>query len=42
MYCSKISANTITDWLEGVLLMASYIIIALAAWFYPNIVEDQC
>ena len=30
------------DWLEGVLLMASYIIIALAAWFYPNIEENQC
>lgn len=30
------------DWLEGVLLMASYIIIALAAWFYPNINENQC
>ncbi|KAH9881952.1 hypothetical protein J1614_001123 [Plenodomus biglobosus] len=31
-----------SHWLEGVLLMASYIIIALAAWFYPNIEEDQC
>ncbi|KAI8942437.1 hypothetical protein NX059_000507 [Plenodomus lindquistii] len=31
-----------SHWLEGVLLMASYIIIALAAWFYPNIQEDQC
>jgi Ca2+:H+ antiporter len=30
------------DWLEGVLLMASYVIIALAAWFYPNIEENQC
>jgi Ca2+:H+ antiporter len=30
------------DWLEGVLLMASYVIIALAAWFYPNIEESQC
>ncbi|KAF2032711.1 vacuolar calcium ion transporter-like protein /H(+) exchanger [Setomelanomma holmii] len=31
-----------SHWLEGVLLMASYIIIALAAWFYPNIEESQC
>ncbi|KAJ4368231.1 hypothetical protein N0V83_006587 [Neocucurbitaria cava] len=31
-----------SHWLEGVLLMASYIIIALAAWFYPNINENQC
>lgn len=31
-----------SHWLEGVLLMASYIIIALAAWFYPNIEENQC
>lgn len=30
-----------SHWLEGVLLMASYIIIALAAWFYPDIAE-QC
>jgi Ca2+:H+ antiporter len=29
------------DWLEGVLLMASYIIIAIAAWFYPEI-SDTC
>lgn len=35
-------ANGKTDWLEGVLLMASYVIIALAAWFYPNIEENQC
>jgi len=25
------------DWLEGVLLMSSYIIISLAAWFYPDL-----
>jgi len=31
-----------SHWLEGVLLMASYIIIALAAWFYPDIEENQC
>jgi len=31
-----------SHWLEGVLLMASYVIIALAAWFYPNIEENQC
>ena len=30
-----------TDWLEGVLLMAIYVIIAIAAWFYPEIAE-QC
>jgi Ca2+:H+ antiporter len=28
-----------SHWLEGVLLMASYIIIALAAWFYPEVKE---
>jgi len=28
-----------SHWLEGVLLMVSYIIIALAAWFYPDIKE---
>jgi Ca2+:H+ antiporter len=27
------------DWLEGVLLMSSYIIISLAAWFYPDLPE---
>jgi len=31
-----------SHWLEGILLMASYIIIALAAWFYPDIEENQC
>ncbi|KAF1939036.1 vacuolar calcium ion transporter-like protein /H(+) exchanger [Clathrospora elynae] len=31
-----------SHWLEGILLMASYIIIALAAWFYPNIEEYHC
>lgn len=31
-----------SHWLEGILLMASYIIIALAAWFYPNIEDKQC
>ncbi|ENI10611.1 hypothetical protein COCC4DRAFT_67583 [Bipolaris maydis ATCC 48331] len=31
-----------SHWLEGVLLMASYVIIALAAWFYPNLDEEQC
>jgi len=31
-----------SHWLEGILLMASYIIIALAAWFYPDIQENQC
>jgi Ca2+:H+ antiporter len=34
--------NTSADWLEGILLMASYIIIALAAWFYPNIESEAC
>jgi hypothetical protein len=24
------------DWLEGVLLMALYVIIAVAAWFFPG------
>ncbi|PVH92446.1 Calcium/proton exchanger [Periconia macrospinosa] len=31
-----------SHWLEGVLLMSSYFIIALAAWFYPNIDEGSC
>ncbi|KAF2645639.1 vacuolar calcium ion transporter-like protein /H(+) exchanger [Massarina eburnea CBS 473.64] len=31
-----------SHWLEGVLLMSSYLIIALAAWFYPNVTDDQC
>ncbi|KAH8728804.1 Sodium/calcium exchanger protein-domain-containing protein [Phaeosphaeriaceae sp. PMI808] len=31
-----------SHWLEGILLMASYVIIALAAWFYPNAEETQC
>ncbi|KAG9377983.1 Calcium/proton exchanger [Pyrenophora tritici-repentis] len=31
-----------SHWLEGILLMASYIIIALAAWFYPELQENQC
>lgn len=31
-----------SHWLEGVLLMCSYLIIALAAWFYPNIEEESC
>ncbi|PSN62121.1 Calcium/proton exchanger [Corynespora cassiicola Philippines] len=30
-----------SHWLEGVLLMASYLIIALASWFYPD-VEEIC
>jgi Ca2+:H+ antiporter len=30
-----------SHWLEGVLLMASYFIIAIAAWFYPEI-SDSC
>lgn len=30
-----------SHWLEGVLLMSSYLIIALAAWFYPNIAEES-
>jgi len=30
-----------SHWLEGVLLMAIYVIIAIAAWFYPEIAE-QC
>jgi Ca2+:H+ antiporter len=34
--------NAQPDWLEGILLMASYIIIAVAAWFYPEIAENQC
>jgi Ca2+/H+ antiporter len=29
------------DWLEGVLLMALYIIIAVACWFYPK-TEGTC
>jgi Ca2+:H+ antiporter len=42
-HCSALlGTNIIIDWLEGILLMASYIIIALAAWFYPNIEENQC
>ncbi|KAK3202561.1 hypothetical protein GRF29_154g48881, partial [Pseudopithomyces chartarum] len=28
-----------SHWLEGVLLMSSYIIISLAAWFYPDLPE---
>ncbi|KAF2121508.1 Sodium/calcium exchanger protein-domain-containing protein [Lophiotrema nucula] len=31
-----------SHWLEGVLLMASYIIIAVAGWFYPNLNEESC
>jgi Ca2+:H+ antiporter len=32
-----------SHWLEGVLLMASYIIISLAAWFYPReTVDSRC
>ncbi|KAJ4346055.1 hypothetical protein N0V95_005730 [Ascochyta clinopodiicola] len=31
-----------SHWLEGILLMASYIIISVAAWFYPEIAENQC
>ncbi|KAL6161637.1 hypothetical protein ACJBU6_00744 [Exserohilum turcicum] len=31
-----------SHWLEGVLLMSSYVIIALAAWFYPDLEENQC
>ncbi|KAF2739021.1 vacuolar calcium ion transporter-like protein /H(+) exchanger [Polyplosphaeria fusca] len=31
-----------SHWLEGVLLMSSYIIIAVAAWFYPEIKETTC
>ncbi|KAF2873731.1 Sodium/calcium exchanger protein-domain-containing protein [Massariosphaeria phaeospora] len=31
-----------SHWLEGILLMTSYLIIALAAWFYPNIKEEEC
>ncbi|KAF2273009.1 calcium/proton exchanger [Westerdykella ornata] len=31
-----------SHWLEGVLLVCSYLIIALAAWFYPNIEEAKC
>ncbi|KAF2188286.1 calcium/proton exchanger [Zopfia rhizophila CBS 207.26] len=30
-----------SHWLEGVLLMSSYLIIALAAWFYPNQKESS-
>jgi Ca2+:H+ antiporter len=31
-----------SHWLEGVLLMALYLLIALAAWFYPTNTPDQC
>jgi len=31
-----------SHWLEGVLLICTYIIISVAAWFYPNVVEDKC
>ncbi|KAF2829456.1 vacuolar calcium ion transporter-like protein /H(+) exchanger [Ophiobolus disseminans] len=31
-----------SHWLEGILLMSSYIIIALAAWFYPNPESETC
>jgi Ca2+:H+ antiporter len=31
-----------SHWLEGVLLMALYIIIALAAWFYPKKQAGSC
>ncbi|KAF1992923.1 vacuolar calcium ion transporter-like protein /H(+) exchanger [Amniculicola lignicola CBS 123094] len=31
-----------SHWLEGMLLMCTYVIIALAAWFYPNINEETC
>jgi len=32
-----------SHWLEGVLLMTLYIIIAVAAWFYPqNPAENDC
>lgn len=28
-----------SHWLEGVLLITMYLIIAVAAWFYPNKIE---
>jgi len=31
----------LADWLEGVLLIASYLIIALSAWFYPHETTDS-
>jgi len=31
-----------SHWLEGVLLMALYVVIALAAWFYPKSQGEQC
>jgi len=31
-----------SHWLEGVLLMALYIIIAVAAWFYPKSAGETC
>jgi hypothetical protein len=31
-----------TDWLEGVLLMALYVIIAVAAWFFPGSELSSC
>lgn len=34
------TTNTETDWLEGALLIVTYIIIALAGWFYPRTVVD--
>jgi hypothetical protein len=41
MILVSFTANIHPDWLEGVLLMASYVIIAIAAWFYPEI-EERC
>jgi Ca2+:H+ antiporter len=31
-----------SHWLEGVLLIALYLLIAVAAWFYPTVAADQC
>jgi Ca2+:H+ antiporter len=36
------STNGVADWLEGVLLMSLYIIIAVAAWFYPQQQTGSC
>jgi Ca2+:H+ antiporter len=30
-----------SHWLEGILLMTLYIIIAVASWFYPTQSEDE-
>ena len=41
IYASVHLADIDTDWLEGTLLLALYIIIAVACWFYPKAVGEN-